>query len=491
MGAAQGLHAFKKLREYRKLHELYWEPSPLLSRPYSDNEIEMMKKKLAQRGGNKKETVYDIIKRKKWRMRETEVMDQKANSIADLAAVLLEQEELGMQRAEYIETAAEKDKRKQVLEMLNLARIAETGGQETLESQIKESQATLDEDGAQGRRNKLKKDIHELKRKLAKMRFAIDAVAEARERAKVEESSVPVEPVAVAESTEESSGTGEKRVKKVKKIVVPESVKLAPYLPSYPSAFDRFQIKPENIPKRGELKQEIKRRQQPIFTTNGISIRWANVLDAEFAQAWPNAVKHERMGLVRHAAPAPPESKRALKPAGVCNSDIVEGVAEFKALQWEMRRENWELDPRVKEEVERVRRAKGLIGKEGDVSKLIRLDLSELNASKLSSSGTASDAEAVDQWELDETATSSEPAEPMTSEERKEFLESIKEQVLARVRNKPASRQLSRQYRAALGTVQKIATSKEVKGANQKETFARVERRDRWMRRNMPGYAKA
>lgn len=86
------MHAFRKLREWRKLHELCWTPPSSLSRPYGKAQLEKLQEKLDNRGGKKKETVYDLVKRQKKKIRAKMVMNQKANSVADLAAVLKEQD---------------------------------------------------------------------------------------------------------------------------------------------------------------------------------------------------------------------------------------------------------------------------------------------------------------------------------------------------------------------------------------------------------------
>lgn len=54
--------------------------------------MEKMEKDLKNRGGSKKEGLHDIAARKKWNMRVNAIMDQKANSIADLAAVMIQHE---------------------------------------------------------------------------------------------------------------------------------------------------------------------------------------------------------------------------------------------------------------------------------------------------------------------------------------------------------------------------------------------------------------
>lgn len=92
----QGIDAFRRLREYRTLHELYWTPPEELSYNYTEADIEEIEEKLKKRGGSKKETAHDIIKRDKKKMRRKAVMNQKATSVADLAEVLRNQEEAGL-----------------------------------------------------------------------------------------------------------------------------------------------------------------------------------------------------------------------------------------------------------------------------------------------------------------------------------------------------------------------------------------------------------
>lgn len=93
---AQGIDAFRRLREYRTLHELYWTPPEELSYNYTEADVEEVEEKLKKRGGSKKETAHDIIKREKKKMRRKAVMNQKANSVADLAEVLRNQEAAGL-----------------------------------------------------------------------------------------------------------------------------------------------------------------------------------------------------------------------------------------------------------------------------------------------------------------------------------------------------------------------------------------------------------
>ena len=128
-GEAQGLEAWKRLNALRYMHELYWTPPKELSRNHTEEEMEQLQERLEDRGGSKKENVYDLIKRQKKKLRLGKVMDQKANSIADLAAVLVEQEEISERRAGgYIE--------EEVQRMLSLNKRAEEGALEVIEARI-------------------------------------------------------------------------------------------------------------------------------------------------------------------------------------------------------------------------------------------------------------------------------------------------------------------------------------------------------------------
>ncbi|KAF7879177.1 hypothetical protein EAF04_000375 [Stromatinia cepivora] len=73
--SSSGLSAFQKLREYRKRHELSWDPSsPLFKRIPGPSESEYQKSKTHLTS----------------KLRSRKINDQKANTVADMAAVLKE-----------------------------------------------------------------------------------------------------------------------------------------------------------------------------------------------------------------------------------------------------------------------------------------------------------------------------------------------------------------------------------------------------------------
>lgn len=264
------------------LHELCWEPPEEMTRNHTEEEIAELKKKLGRRGGSKIETVHEIIRRKKWRMRAKIIMDQKANSVADLAAVLLEHDQRGTEAGltEASRLAAERDT------ILALARDFDAGApREALVRRIAEGEATLlPEVGAS---KKLRAAIASQNRKTAKK---VDAAKVALKRMEWSHA-VVLEAIEALPEPTASDGTAS----------------------SEPPRELTFQ---ENLEERGdEIKEALPRMplefvdkedKAPIYSSEGVTVQWANVLDAEFAEAWPNAVKHEAMGLFRNTPPAAP-----------------------------------------------------------------------------------------------------------------------------------------------------------------------------------------
>ena len=184
IGRAQGLQAFQKLREYRKLHEVSWTPPAELSRKYGEEEIEELQEVLDQRGGSKKESVWDLMKREKKKVRQRMVMRQKENSVADLAAVLLQQEEEGTRAAEEREKEMAKCRDEEVRAMLRFSQEAKEGGLEKLQGRIEELEGILfegkeaTEEWQSWTRSKMKLELYEMRRQQRRMKFATFAVAE-------------------------------------------------------------------------------------------------------------------------------------------------------------------------------------------------------------------------------------------------------------------------------------------------------------------------
>lgn len=374
--ASQGLHCYHQLREYRHLHEVHWQPSPLLARPYSEEEVEEVQKELDERGGSKKETVWDIITRRKKKLRVKAVQDQKANSVADLAAVLLEQEEMGIQVKRVKGEEEERRRLDEVAFMLALAGEAERDGVKRIEGEVERLEEVL-AGAVEGEevlsRKRVRSEMHALKVKKVKMQFAAQAVQEARaqgleglEEDKTEADHSDEAAAATAEGAPEtqqpetqhtesstehprpnrrlrhprsSSADGEKQTTRMQRaalkaaIPLPDTLQppnqdttsLQPPTPSIPDsklhtwaltlpAFPTPSPTTTPLPKRGPLRARLRRLARPIFSTHGVQISWANVLDAEYAAEWPVSVQHTRMGFARNTAPKVGEA--AVEAAG-------------------------------------------------------------------------------------------------------------------------------------------------------------------------------
>ncbi|KAH0556235.1 hypothetical protein GP486_005837 [Trichoglossum hirsutum] len=63
------------------------------------------------------------------------------------------------------------------------------------------------------------------------------------------------------------------------------------------------------MPKRGVVRKaqklEAKIAELEKVGTVPVKIKWANILDAEFAESWPESVVHDGLGTTRHTAPRP------------------------------------------------------------------------------------------------------------------------------------------------------------------------------------------
>lgn len=246
----------------------------MLAMNHSEKEIKRLQEKLDERGGSKKNNVYDVIKHSKKKMRVAAVLDQRANSVADLAAVLAAQEELGASTQQSKKEETQRRRDFQVQLMLDLAKEAEEGGLEPLEARIKElrkMEKTAQESGEpmELSRAQFNRELSEVRLRAKKMRGSVLAVQEAT--AKVKKANPNVSPQQL-----------ESRIREI--------------LPGLP-------IPEGSVPKRGPLRARLARANAPEFSTEGITIKWANQLDAEYAESWPATIAHQAMGFSRHRAP--------------------------------------------------------------------------------------------------------------------------------------------------------------------------------------------
>lgn len=278
--APQGLQAFRKLREYRKLHELSWGKPTIVNGGLLDLENPYRRHEIAR--PPKKE-------------RSRLIMDQRANSIADLAAVLREQEAVGIakEREDAEKRQAEETRARE--DFVTLAEEERNGGMPVLQEAIKAQEAAIVElkarHAAGGEDAPTRKDIYrqtaplnELKLKLRKMKAAKDAFENGHAR------------LTKQAETQSQSGQLKRGASELQlDIEIP------------PVFYLTRPVGSGTIPKRGSLKQELARKQVPTYSADGIVIRWSNPLDAEYAESWPAAVEHQDAGLLRHTARNPEE----------------------------------------------------------------------------------------------------------------------------------------------------------------------------------------
>lgn len=261
----------------------------MLALNHSKKEIERMQDQLDQRGGAKKNNVYDVIRHQKKKLRVATVLDQRANSVADLAAVLAAQEVLGAETIKHRDEAAKGRRDFQVQTMLDLAKEAEQGGLAAIDARLAEladMEAKADRLGEpmEISKTQMSRELKELNARKTKMQWSAETVQTAREEVKQSNGNLSPE-------------QQEARVREV--------------LPSFPTPNS-------SVPKRGSVRAAVARDNAPVFSTEGIVIKWANQLDAEYAESWPETVSHAAMGLARHRAPA-------------AEQEAVLTVAEFKS----------------------------------------------------------------------------------------------------------------------------------------------------------------
>lgn len=268
----------------------------MLALNHSKKEIEKLQQQLDERGGAKKNNVYDVIRHKKKKLRIATVLDQRANSVADLAAVLAAQEALGAKTQGHRDEEAKGRREHQVQTMLDLAKEAQKGGVAAIDArlaELSEMEAKADRLGepTEISKTQMRREVKELNVRKEKMQWSAENVEKAT--AEVKESNGNLSP--------------EQQEARVREI-----------LPSFPTPN-------ASVPKRGSVRVAVARANAPVFSTEGIVIKWANQLDAEYAESWPETVSHAAMGFARHRAPAA-EQEAHLTVADFKNSQKQRGA---------------------------------------------------------------------------------------------------------------------------------------------------------------------
>lgn len=379
-GPPQGLLAYKMLRDFRVLHETTWEPPKRLSEPFTEKQIKKLEERLEQRGGSKKESPYDLIAQKKWKIRTQMVMNQKANSIADLAAVLLKQEV----DAEKQERKKEKARARERKEMQDLAtQFADNEVRRPLRYQIGDLQKAIGNhtynEGGESKRipRRLARDLAAAQLRLDRMKFAQDAVAQAKvdaENVSPEETEKRV--AAALEAREEASVAQEgegapesspppftEEERAAAEAAIRENL-WTDFLPEFPKELHEPILK-------SKLRKYAPKpsHQHLVFSQKGVTVRWANTLDAEYAEQWPAEVRHEPMGYVRNTAPSANEEDTFLDYA------VYKAAGEFRT-----KKQNWPVDEGVEREIEERRKKWGLVPHPNRSDRFVKGDAQDVQA---------------------------------------------------------------------------------------------------------------
>lgn len=287
------------------MHELCWDPQdmpPIERTAAEQRDLDKDRKELAEAGGNrvggsratKKRTDYQVQRRRI-------IMDQKANSVADLAAVLLEQDADGADTADArdIRDAGEKSR---IVDELDAYMVEEQqGGLQTLMSELGAQEAefntlratlaeskTAAEGSSKDERKQMKSRREELRLNLYDMRIREGKLKAA---AQIKESSAETR-MATAELVDRSWAD--------------------PILEPFRTAMQMQQdLKRPSLrtPEKKRIGKSIRLLEQdarrPVFSCEGVFVRWADPTDLEYAEAWPSAVEHLDLGLTRNSAPSP------------------------------------------------------------------------------------------------------------------------------------------------------------------------------------------
>ncbi|KAF1815297.1 hypothetical protein P152DRAFT_455018 [Eremomyces bilateralis CBS 781.70] len=254
----QGLDAFKKLRELRKLRELHWKE--LFTREDAKR-LDMPKHQFLpdQRG----------IAR--------HLMDQKANSVADVAKVLRLQEEAGERQQEKAQTleakAAEKAAEDEARDR-ELARLATPEELELIKEKIKSARAELLElkgleeqtQETREQRTKLGKRIWNLQIRDRRMRLAVQTYGPNGDG--------PSPPPPTPEEQAARDAEEDQRAELYRAGKLP-------------------------LPKHGHRRNLMLGKQPSEFTMEGVHLQWYNFPDNEYAPDWPEAVEHSEMSRVQ------------------------------------------------------------------------------------------------------------------------------------------------------------------------------------------------
>ena len=270
-------------------------------------------------------------------------MDQKANSIADLAAILHRQADFGR------ETEAEAQQVKQEQE----AKASEE--QKRVESELKE----LAKRAKSGETTEIEAKIEDLTLRMLGKKFPNrPAPGEKRKESmarRILELRQLKNRLKKAEEAVQNGTVSELARKRVVRQIVDRALH---------GSAPKDVLNEQDIIKRSWPPPRFGRRRIlslpkkiDFFTAEGVTISWSNVMDTEFAESWPKAVRHTHMGITRHTAAnpdVPPQMEHRImrgSPVEEAQRQMEEEAElQAKAQERERRQEESESQRRKQEE---------------------------------------------------------------------------------------------------------------------------------------------
>lgn len=277
----QGLDAFRKLRDLRKLHELCW----------NKNNPEWAK-----------ETKRVLIRK---------IMDQKANTSADLARVLAQQMELGEKQSSQARARqAEQDTylKEKWSDLKTHYRLFNKGRVQELEQSMQDKQAELAkaiESNKEAEATRLNRFITEARREIKYTTWAHKVVAQARER--------------TIAYQKELQKLQEKRQKKAVATKVEAIAAEVEAVKRKHAPIHQDWVRELLLPRR--LKS-LDSHHEP-FSVQGIEAQWQDLYDAERAESWPKYVRHSLL----------PTSQERITPTMILTEDEIREAAVQRQME--------------------------------------------------------------------------------------------------------------------------------------------------------------
>lgn len=303
----QGLNAYRRLREFRKKHELSWPEA-------SDGKTSRPPK----------------------RDRIRQLMDQKANAVADLAAVLHIQKDIGtLQAASDAARLAQKNDMltREQAEKERLAGIAHAGGLERLGEIARKLETRYESAVNPERKKALSGQLRACRRKIHEMAVARKEIATQNSA-----SSLMQEPAETrVDQKNEACIVPTVDIPEVESIVEAETVE-------------------KKYPRQLISRQFLDPKQsRPNMTLNGVAIEWADMTDASYAPRWPRPVLHFKMLDVRSGLVAPTFQRR--------KQDVLDSLTEYREQEEQMDQERFHGTQSVSEGFAAEQSNAGVIGK--------------------------------------------------------------------------------------------------------------------------------